>query len=82
MMKTVGKVALVAILGVGLAGCGYSRGDRAVTGGALGAGTGALLGAVTGGNAGTGALIGGGVGALGGAFTSPGDVNLGKPVYR
>jgi osmotically inducible lipoprotein OsmB len=65
-----------------LAACGYSTGDRAASGGLIGAGTGAAVGAVTGGNAGTGALIGGGVGALGGAATSGRDVNLGKPIWR
>ena len=54
-----------------LTACGQSPGTRAVTGGLLGAGTGAAGGAATGGNAGTGALIGGGVGAVGGAVTAP-----------
>jgi hypothetical protein len=54
-----------------LAGCGYSPGTRAVTGGALGAGAGAGIAAVTGGRPLTGALIGGGVGAAGGALTAP-----------
>jgi hypothetical protein len=73
---------LLAGLVVGLAGCGYSTGDRAVSGGLLGAGTGAAVGAVTGGSAGTGALIGGALGAAGGAATSGRDVNLGRPVWR
>jgi hypothetical protein len=73
-------LALAAALG--LAGCGYSTGDRAVSGGLLGAGTGAAIGAVTGGNAGTGALIGGAAGAAGGALTSGNSVNLGRPVWR
>lgn len=54
-----------------LAGCGYSPGERAVTGGALGAGAGAGIAAITGGKPLTGALIGGGAGALGGALTAP-----------
>jgi osmotically inducible lipoprotein OsmB len=54
-----------------LAGCGYSPGTRAVTGGALGAGAGAGVAALTGGKPATGALIGGGAGALGGALTAP-----------
>lgn len=54
-----------------LAGCGYSPGTRAVTGGALGAGAGAGVAAITGGRPLTGALIGGGAGALGGALTAP-----------
>lgn len=64
--------AMLALgMGFGLAACGDTPGERAVSGGLLGAGTGAALGAATGGNAGTGALIGGGVGAVGGAVTTP-----------
>ncbi|HUC17679.1 MAG TPA: hypothetical protein VMA37_08325 [Acetobacteraceae bacterium] len=62
---------LLASLALGLAGCGYSPGTRALTGGALGAGAGAGIAAVTGGKPATGALIGGGVGAVGGALTAP-----------
>ncbi len=69
-------------LGVALAGCGYSTGDRAASGGMIGAGTGAAVGAVTGGSPLTGALIGGAVGAVGGAVTSGEDVNLGRPIWR
>nr|WP_294565207.1 hypothetical protein [uncultured Rhodopila sp.] len=65
-----------------LAGCGYSPGDRAVSGGLLGAGTGAAVGAIAGGNVGTAALIGGAIGGVGGAVTSPDAVNLGRPVWR
>lgn len=65
-----------------IAGCGTSPGDRALSGGMLGAGAGAAIGAATGGSAATGALIGGAVGAVGGAATSPCDVNLGNPPWR
>ena len=65
------KIILVAMVTLGLAACGQTPGERAVTGGLLGAGGGAAIGAATGGHAGTGALIGGGVGALGGALTAP-----------
>jgi hypothetical protein len=57
--------------GIGVAGCGSSPTTRAVTGGAIGAGAGAGVSALTGGKPATGALIGGGVGALGGALTAP-----------
>lgn len=79
-----GKTMTLALLGLGvaLAGCGYSTGDRAASGGLLGAGTGAAIGAVTGGSPLTGALIGGAVGAVGGAATSSQDVNLGRPAWR
>jgi hypothetical protein len=78
VFSTISLAALVLVV----VACGYSPGDRAVSGGLLGAGTGAAVGAVTGGNAGTGALIGGAIGAVGGAATSPDTVNLGRPVWR
>ncbi|WP_159351143.1 hypothetical protein [Roseomonas harenae] len=80
MRKT--TLALLAVAGLGLGACGYSTGDRAVSGGLLGAGAGAGVAAITGGNAGTGALIGGAAGAAGGALTSGRDVNLGRPAWR
>ncbi len=80
MRKT--SLALLALAGISLGACGYSTGDRAVSGGLLGAGAGAGVAALTGGSVGTGALIGGGVGAAGGALTSGRDVNLGRPVWR
>ncbi|MBU8545676.1 MULTISPECIES: YMGG-like glycine zipper-containing protein [Roseomonadaceae] len=64
-----------------LAACGQTTGDRAVSGGLLGAGAGAAVGSLSG-SAGTGALIGGAAGAAGGALTSPGTVNLGRPAWR
>ena len=80
MSRTLSLSLLVASLA--LAGCGYSQGDRAVSGGLIGAGAGALIGSVTGIGPGAGALIGGGVGAIGGAATSPRDINLGRPIIR
>ncbi len=69
----------IAVLSIAaLAGCGDTPGQRALSGGAIGAGTGAIIGAATGGNVGTGALIGGGVGAIGGAVTNKNQVNLGN----
>ena len=52
-----------------LAGCGETPGTRAVTGGLIGAGGGAAVGAVTGVGPAAGAMIGGGAGAIGGAVT-------------
>ncbi len=75
-------LAVLAVAALGLTGCGYSTGDRAVSGGLIGAGTGAGIAAITGGNAGTGALIGGGLGVAGGALTSGRDINLGRPAWR
>ncbi|HET6184274.1 MAG TPA: hypothetical protein VFA03_11855 [Acetobacteraceae bacterium] len=63
--------ALAGSLLLALSACGYSPGERALTGGALGAGAGAGVAALTGGRPATGALIGAGAGALGGALTAP-----------
>lgn len=64
-----------------LSACGTSPGDRAITGGALGAGAGAAGGALFG-APGTGALLGGAGGAAAGGLTSPDDVYLGEPFWR
>jgi hypothetical protein len=81
-MRIVGRWAVVAAVLVGLAGCGYRPSDRALSGGLIGAGGGAAIAGITGGNPGVGALIGGAAGALGGAVTSPNTLNLGRPIWR
>lgn len=65
-----------------LAGCGHRTSDRAISGGLIGAGTGAAISGLTGGSLATGAVIGGALGAAGGAVTSGRRVNLGKPAWR
>ncbi len=57
--------------GLSLAGCGQTEGQRAVSGGLLGAGAGAGIAAVAGGPILGGALIGGALGAGTGALTAP-----------
>jgi hypothetical protein len=52
-----------------------------VSGGLLGAGTGAAIGSLSG-SAGTGAIIGGVGGAAIGALTSPNALDLGPPPWR
>jgi osmotically inducible lipoprotein OsmB len=52
-----------------LTACGTSNTDRALSGGAIGAGIGAVGSSVTGGSPWTGAAIGGAVGAATGALT-------------
>jgi hypothetical protein len=64
-----------------LAGCGTTQEDRAISGGAIGAGAGGVAGALTGAPV-AGALLGGAAGAAGGAFTNPNQVDLGKPVWK
>ena len=74
---------LVLVAGLALAGCGESRGDRALSGGGMGAAGGALLGAIVPGFSPlTGALIGGAASAATGALTDKNDIDLGKPVWR
>lgn len=78
-MKDIAKFMTVAAfaLPLGLAACGESTGERALSGGAIGAGVGAAGAAVTGGNALGGAIIGGAAGAATGAVTDKDDINLG-----
>src|ERR1700704_1012761 len=71
--------AIVAALG--LSACGTPPGDRAASGGLLGAGAGAAIGSLSG-NAGAGAVIGGVAGAAAGALTDPCTVRLGDPVWK
>ncbi len=80
-MKRITLPVVLALAAVSLGACGYSQGDRALSGGLIGAGTGAAIGSLTG-NAGTGAIIGGVGGAAAGALTSPNSVNLGRPIWR
>jgi hypothetical protein len=61
---------LLAGAAFGLAACGDDPGTRAITGGLIGAGGGAAVGALAG-NAGAGAVIGAGAGAITGAATTP-----------
>lgn len=76
------RYATLGLIAITLAACGESKTDRALSGGAIGAGAGALTGAALGGSGTTGALVGGAIGAGAGALTDSDDVNLGKPVWR
>ncbi len=67
---TLTTVFLVSLLGLGACSGLDRREQRALSGGALGAGAGALIGAVTGGSAVTGALVGAAGGAAVGALTT------------
>jgi uncharacterized membrane protein len=64
-----------------LGACGSSTSDRAISGGGIGAGVGALGGFLVGAPL-EGALIGGAVGAGTGALTNPEQINLGRPIWR
>jgi osmotically inducible lipoprotein OsmB len=70
-MRTTKIFLMMTILFTATA-CGNTWGERAVTGGAIGAGSGAAIGAVTGIGVLPGAVVGGAVGAGVGAATTPG----------
>ncbi len=72
---------LAAAAAFALSACGTTPGDRAASGGLLGAGAGAAIGSLSG-NAGAGAVIGGVAGAAAGALTDPCTVSLGDPVWK
>jgi peptidoglycan hydrolase-like protein with peptidoglycan-binding domain len=80
-----GRIAVIAAsvgLSLALTACGDTQGERGVSGAAIGAGAGAVIGAVTPIGPVGGALIGGAAGAATGVLTTPSQVNLGKPVYK
>ena len=81
MRKIQNTAASIALLTL-LAACGSTTSDRAISGGGIGAGVGAVGSAVMGGNPVTGAIVGGAVGAAAGGLTKEKDIDLGKPVWR
>ena len=72
---------LVAATACALSACGTTQGDRAGSGGLMGAGAGAAVDAMVG-NPAAGAVIGGVAGAATGTLSDPSDLNLGAPVWR
>ena len=76
-MSRPGRLAMLVVMALALTGCGMTPGCRAVSTGALGAGTGAAIAAIAGGPVGLGAAIGGATGAFGGALTPPQAAYLG-----
>jgi len=70
-------IVLLALMLTALSACGYTKGERALSGGAIGAGLGAVGGAITGGSPTTGAIVGGAAGAAVGAITDKEDLDLG-----
>lgn len=81
MMPRNFAMGAMLVCALAVAGCGTTPGDRAVSGGLLGAAGGAVIGAATG-NAAAGAAIGAVSGAAIGAVTDPCDLNLGKPFWK
>jgi len=72
------KLMIAILLGstLAVAGCGNTKGERALSGGGIGAGIGAAGAAVTGGSVLGGAIVGGAVGAATGALTDKDDIDL------
>ena len=66
------RCALILTLAFSVSACGDNWGERAVTGGGMGAGSGLILGAVVGWPLLAPALVGAAVGAGIGAATTPG----------
>lgn len=68
------KALVLGTLALGLAACGSTREDRALTGGLIGAGAGAAIGGAASNSVGgavAGGVIGGAAGAIIGAETAP-----------
>ncbi len=82
MRRTMTPVAALLGAALLLAGCGHTLGDRAASGGLIGAATGAGIAALTGGAPLVGAAIGGAAGAIGGAATTGSGFSLGRPIWR
>jgi osmotically inducible lipoprotein OsmB len=80
-MKSV-VIAITTVAMLGLAACGTSTTDRAVSGGGIGAADGAGVGALTGGSVVGGALLGGAAGAAAGGLTKKDQIDLGKPAWE
>jgi hypothetical protein len=80
-MKRIGLAATLLFSLLALGACGKSMGDRAISGGAMGAGVGALGGLLFDSPL-EGALIGGVVGAGAGALTTSDQIDLGRPIWR
>ena len=74
---------LVLIFGVFtmLAGCGSANVDRAVSGGAIGAGLGTATGLVIGNPLG-GFVVGGAIGAAAGLVSDDDTIDLGDPIWK
>lgn len=68
---------IMALAGlIALTACGNTTGERALSGGGIGAAGGAATAAATGGSIGGGALLGGAAGAAIGAMTDEDDIDF------
>ena len=80
-MKHIILATVITLSALSLAACGNTPGDRAISGGGIGAGVGAVGGLMVGAPL-EGAALGGAAGAATGALTSPSQINLGKPSWQ
>jgi osmotically inducible lipoprotein OsmB len=79
-MQTTSRMTLITVTlasALLVSACGNSKGERALSGGAIGAGVGGLGAAVLAADPVTGAIIGGAAGAVTGAATDKDDINFG-----
>jgi osmotically inducible lipoprotein OsmB len=65
-----------------LCACGTTPTDRAISGGAIGAGVGTAAAIIVNGNPLTGLLVGAAAGAVTGGVTQDKDFNLGRPIWE
>ncbi len=79
MFRLASAMVIVAFT---VAGCGSTTEERGISGAGIGAGAGAIIGAVTGMSVLNGALIGAAAGGLTGMFTDESQVNLGDPAWK
>lgn len=79
-MISITKFVVVLTIAGLIAGCSgmNSSQQRMLSGGAIGAGAGAAVGAISGGNAATGAVIGGAAGVAGGYLVDQSEKNRGR----
>jgi len=80
-MKRITLATFLMISLFGLGACGSGTGERAISGGAIGAGVGAVGGLLLDAPL-EGALIGGAIGAGTGALTDEEQINLGHPIWK
>lgn len=76
-MKNTAKIITVLTLAMFISACGNTKGQRALSGGAIGAGAGTVGAVLLNANPVAGAVIGGAAGAATGALTKKKHIDLG-----
>lgn len=75
-MNILKQILAISIIAIPLAACGDTKGERALSGGGIGAGVGAVGSALTGGSVLGGAVLGGAAGAATGYLTDEDDIDF------